>query len=121
MAATSAGMAQGERGRAMARMRTAHWLDVVGYLMLVGVLLVVIVAKDGQRREALDAKAAATAEVENLRYQSRCENGLQAQWASALLAYIVALNSGEGAAVARVDAEQATVRWQEAQSRCAAG
>lgn len=119
MAATSAGMAQGERGRAMARMRTAHWLDVVGYLMLVGVLLVVIVAQDGQRREALDAKAAATAEVENLRYQSRCENGLQAQWASALLAYIVALNSGEGAAVALSDAQRATASWQEAQQRCA--
>ena len=62
-------------------MRTARWLETIGYVLLVGVLLVAIVAREGQRREALDAKAAA--------------------------------------AVARVDAELATARWQEAQQRCA--
>lgn len=113
MAATSSGLASSERGNAVARMRTARWLDTLGYVLLVGVLLAVIV-----RHEALDAKAAAIDEVEELRYQLDCRSVLQADWSAALLAYIVALNSGDGAAVARVDAELATARWQEAQ-RCA--
>ena len=119
MAATSSGLASSERGNAVARMRTARWLETIGYVLLVGVLLVLIVAREGQRREALDAKAAAIDEVEDLRFQLDCRSVLQADWSAALLAYIVALNSGDGAAVARVDAELAPARWQEAQQRCA--
>ena len=100
-------------------MRTARWLEALGYVLLVGELLAALVLDDGQRREALDAKAAAIDEVEELRYQLDCRSVLQADWSAALLAYIVALNSGDGAAVARVDAELATARWQEAQQRCA--
>lgn len=53
MAATSAGLASSERGPVMARMRTARWLDLIGYAALVIVLLVVIVTQDSQRRQAV--------------------------------------------------------------------
>lgn len=119
MAAPSAGLASSERGDTVARLRTANWMTTVGYLALVGVLLFVIATQDQQRREAIDAKQAATEEVADLRFQLDCRSVLQADWSAALLAYIVALNSGDGAAVARVDAELATARWQEAQQRCA--
>jgi hypothetical protein len=80
MAATSAGLASSERGPAMARMRTARWLDLIGYAALVIVLLVVIVTQDSQRRQAVEAKEAATAEVQVLRSAARvCAGLLQAQ------------------------------------------
>ena len=43
MAATSTGLASSERGPTMARMRTARWLDLIGYVALVIVLLVCLI------------------------------------------------------------------------------
>ena len=119
MAAPSAGLASSERGDTVARLRTANWLTTVGYGALVFVLMFVIGAQDRQRRDAVAAKEQAAEEVAELRRQIDCQNGLQANWGAALLAYISALNSGDGAAVARVDAERETARWLEAQQRCA--
>ena len=122
MAATSAGLASSERGPTMARMRTARWLDLIGYAALVFVLLVVIVhqTQDSQRRQAVEAKEAATAEVQVLRLQQECATALQAQYDSALLAWLVALSSGEGGVeVARVDAQLAMQQWLDARERCA--
>ena len=106
----------------MARMRTARWLDLIGYVALVVVLLVVIVhqTQASQRRQAVEAKEAATAEVQVLRLQQECATALQAQYDSALLAWLVALSSGEGGVeVARVDAQLAMQQWLDARERCA--
>ena len=122
MAATSAGLASSERGPAMARMRTARWLDLIGYAALVIVLLVVIVhqTQDSQRRQAVEAKEAATAEVQVLRSQQECASALQAKSDAALLAWLVALSSGSGGVeVARVDAQLAMQQWLDARERCA--
>ena len=98
----------------MARMRTARWLDLIGYVALV------IVTQDTQRRQAIEAKEAATAEVQVLRSQQECSALLQAQYDSALLAWLVALSSGEGGVeVARVDAQLAMQQWLDARERCA--
>ena len=78
MAATSAGLASSERGPAMARMRTARWLDLIGYAALVFVLLVVIVTQDSQRRQAVEAKEAATAEVARVDAQLAMQQWLDA-------------------------------------------
>ena len=122
MAATSAGLASSERGPTMARMRTARWLDLIGYAALVVVLLVVIVhqTQDSQRRQAVEAKEAATAEVQVLRLQQECATALQAKSDAALLAWLVALSSGSGGVeVARVDAQLAMQQWLDARERCA--
>ncbi len=117
MAATSAGLASSERGPAMARMRTARWLDLIGYVALEVVLLVVIVTQDSQRRQAEEA---ATAEVQVLRLQQECASALQAKSDAALLAWLVALSSGSGGVeVARVDAQLAMQQWLDAAGRCA--
>ena len=70
-------------------MRAARWLDLIGYAALVIVLLVVIVTQDTQRRQAEEAAAAATAEVQVLRSQQECSAQLQAQYDSALLAWLL--------------------------------
>ncbi len=120
MAATSTGLASSERGPTMARMRTARWLDLIGYAALVIVLLVVIVTQDSQRRQAVEAKEAATAEVQVLRLQQECATALQAKSDAALLAWLVALSSGSGGVeVARVDAQLAMQQWLDAAGRCA--
>ena len=127
MAATGARLASSERGPTMARMRTARWLDLIGYAALVVVLLVVIVhhqqhdlTQDSQRRQAVEAKEAATAEVQVLRSQQECATALQAKSDAALLAWLVALSSGEGGVeVARVDAQLAMQQWLDARERCA--
>lgn len=120
MAATSTGLASSERGPTMARMRTARWLDLIGYAALVIVLLVVIVTQDSQRRQAVEAKEAATAEVQVLRLQQECATALQAKSDAALLAWLVALSSGSGGVeVARVDAQLAMQQWLDARERCA--
>ena len=106
----------------MARMRTARWLDLIGYAALVFVLLVVIVheTQDTQRRQAIEAKEAATAEVQVLRSQQECATALQAKSDAALLAWLVALSSGSGGVeVARVDAQLAMQQWLDARERCA--
>lgn len=103
----------------MARTRLNDGLPTLVGVCLLFLGLLGFLWADGARRDAVQAKEQATGEVEDLRFQLRCQNGLQAEWAGALLAYIVALNSGDGAAVARVDAELATAHWQEAQQRCA--
>ena len=106
----------------MARMRTARWLDLIGYAALVIVLLVVIVhqTQDSQRRQAVEAKEAATAEVQVLRLQQECATALQAKSDAALLAWLVALSSGSGGVeVARVDAQLAMQQWLDARERCA--
>jgi len=122
MAATSAGLASSERGPAMARMRTARWLDLIGYAALVFVLLVVIVTQDSQRRQAVEAKEAATAEVQVLRLQQECASALQAKSDAALLAWLVALSSGSGGVeVARVDAQLAMQQWLDAAGQCPTG
>lgn len=118
MAAPSAGLASSERGDTVARLRTANWLTTLGYAALVFVLLFVIAAQDEQRRGAVAAKEQAAAEVAEMRRQLDCTAGLQAQSDAALLAYLVALSSGDGAEAARVDAQQATNRWVEARERC---
>ena len=122
MAATSAGLASSERGPTMARMRTARWLDLIGYAALVVVLLVVIVTQDSQRRQAVEAKEAATAEVQVLRSQQRCSNTVQAKSDAALLALVVALYSGEGGVeAARVDAQAKMQQWLDAAEQCSTG
>lgn len=103
----------------MARARLTIAGETGVALLLLFLMIVLYLWADGARRDAQAAREASELRQVQLQEQIDCSNGLQAQWASALLAYIVALNSGEGAAVARVDAEQATVRWQEAQQRCA--
>ena len=106
----------------MARMRTARWLDLIGYAALVIVLLVVIVTQDSQRRQAVEAKEAATAEVQVLRSQQECAALLQAQYDSALLAWLVALSSGEGGVeAARVDAQAKMQQWLDAAGQCSTG
>lgn len=127
MAATGARLASSERGPAMARMRTARWLDVIGYAALVFVLLVVIVTQDTQRRQAeeaataaIEAKEAATAEVQELRFQQRCSTTVQAKSDAALLALVVALYSGDGGVeAARVDAQAKMQQWLDASEQCA--
>ena len=89
-------------------------------LALVFVLLVVIVTQDSQRRQAVEAKEAATAEVQVLRLQQECATALQAKSDAALLAWLVALSSGSGGVeVARVDAQLAMQQWLDARERCA--
>lgn len=104
-------------------MRTARWLDLIGYGALVVVLLVVMQHDhqgDTQRRQAVEAKEAATAEVQVLRLQQECATALQAKSDAALLAWLVALSSGEGGVeVARVDAQLAMQQWLDARERCA--
>ena len=120
MAATGARLASSERGPAMARMRTARWLDVIGYAALVFVLLVVIVTQDTQRRQAIEAKEAATAEVQELRSQAKCSTAVQAKSDAAMLAWLVALTSGEGGAdVALADAQAKMREWLDAAGQCA--
>lgn len=103
----------------MARVnRRSDLLTAVGVLLIVGVLLVALVSSDQNRREALAAKAQATAQVESLQRQQDCALGLHAKSDEALLSFLVALSSGEGAETARVDAQLATGRWVEARQRC---
>ena len=103
----------------MARTRLNDGLPTLVGVCLLFLGLLGFLWADGARRDAVEAKEQAAREVEELRFQLDCRSALQADWSAALLAYIVALNSGDGAAVARVDAELATARWQEAQQRCA--
>lgn len=103
----------------MARARLTIAGETGVALLLLFLMIVLYLWADGARRDALEAQQAAEQRTLETQWQMDCENGLQAEWAGALLAYIVALNSGDGAAVARVDAELATARWQEAQQRCA--
>ena len=113
----------------MARMRTARWLDLIGYAALAFVLPVGIVhhqqhdhTQDSQRRQAVEAKEAATAEVQVLRSQQECATALQAKSDAALLAWLVALSSGEGGVeVARVDAQLAMQQWLDAAGQCPTG
>ncbi len=91
-------------------------------LALVMVLLVVIVTQDSQRRQAVEAKEAATAEVQVLRLQQRCSNTVQAKSDAALLALVVALYSGEGGVeAARVDAQAKMQQWLDAAEQCSTG
>ncbi len=118
MAAPSAGLASSERGDTVARLRTANWLTTVGYGALVFVLVFVIGAQDRQLLDAVAAKEQSADEVAEMHRQLDCTAGLHARSDAALLAYLVALSSGDGAEVARVDAQQATNRWVEARERC---
>ena len=96
----------------MARVnRRSDLLAVVGVLLIVGVLLVALVSSDQNRREALAAQRRAEE-------QSGCKAELHAKSDEALLSFLVALSSGEGAETARVDAQLATGRWVEARQRC---
>lgn len=72
----------------------------------------------GARRDAQEARERAELQAVLLQEQLDCTAGLQAESDAALLAYLVALSSGDGAEVARVDAQQATNRWVEARERC---
>ena len=92
--------------------------ETAGALLLVFLLLLLYLWADGARRDAQDARERAELQTVLLQEQLDCTAGLQAQSDAALLAYLVALSSGDGAEVARVDAQQATNRWVEARERC---
>jgi hypothetical protein len=92
--------------------------ETAGALLLVFLLLLLYLWADGARRDALEAQQQAEARTQVLQDQLGCKADLQAQSDAALLAYLVALSSGDGAEVARVDAQQATNRWVEARERC---
>lgn len=103
----------------MARARLTIAGETGVALLLLFLMIVLYLWADGARRDALEAQRAAELRTLETQQQLECQNGLQAEWAGALLAYIVALNSGDGAAVALFDAQQATAEWQEAQQNCA--
>lgn len=88
--------------------------ETAGALLLVFLLLLLYLWADGARRDAQEARERAELQQEQL----DCTSTLQAESDAALLAYLVALSSGDGAEVARVDAQQATNRWVEARERC---
>jgi len=92
--------------------------ETAGALLLVFLLLLLYLWADGARRDAQDARERAELQTVLLQEQLDCTSTLQAQSDAALLAYLVALSSGDGAEVARVDAQQATNRWVEARERC---
>lgn len=105
--------------RVNAMSRRSDALSAIGVLLLVGVLLVALLQRDGAKQAAELERDRATAQVGELQRQSECTSQLQAQYNSALLAFLVALSSGEGADVARVDAQLALQQWLDAQKRCA--
>lgn len=92
--------------------------ETAGALLLVFLLLLLYLWADGARRDAQEARERAELLAVLLQEQLDCTAGLQAESDAALLAYLVALSSGDGAEVARVDAQQATNRWVEARERC---
>lgn len=92
--------------------------ETAGALLLVFLLLLLYLWADGARRDAQEARERAELQTVLLQEQLDCTSTLQAQSDAALLAYLVALSSGDGAEVARVDAQQATNRWVEARERC---
>lgn len=92
--------------------------ETAGALLLVFLLLLLYLWADGARRDAQDARERAELQTVLLQEQLDCTSTLQAESDAALLAYLVALSSGDGAEVARVDAQQATNRWVEARERC---
>ena len=87
-------------------------------LLLLFLMIVLYLWADGARRDAIEAQRRAEAQTLVLQDQLGCKADLQAQSDSALLAYLVALSSGDGTEVARVDAQLATGRWVEARERC---
>ena len=100
--------------------------ETAGALLLVFLLLLLYLWADGARRDAQEARERAElqtvllSELQTVLLQEQldCTSTLQAESDAALLAYLVALSSGDGAEVARVDAQQATNRWVEARERC---
>ena len=96
--------------------------ETAGALLLVVLLLLLYLWADGARRDARrdaqEARERAELQTVLLQEQLDCTSTLQAESDAALLAYLVALSSGDGAEVARVDAQQATNRWVEARERC---
>ena len=92
--------------------------ETAGALLLVFLLLLLYLWADGARRDAQEARERAELQTVLLQEQLDCTSTLQAESDAALLAYLVALSSGDGAEVARVDAQQATNRWVEARERC---
>jgi len=92
--------------------------ETAGALLLVFLLLLLYLWADDARRDAQEARERAELQTVLLQEQLDCTAGLQAESDAALLAYLVALSSGDGAEVARVDAQQATNRWVEARERC---
>lgn len=92
--------------------------ETAGALLLVFLLLLLYLWADGARRDAQEARERAELQTVLLQEQLDCTSTLQAESDAALLAYLVALSSGDGAEVARVDAQLATNRWVEARERC---
>jgi heme A synthase len=92
--------------------------ETAGALLLVFLLLLLYLWADDARRDAQEARERAELQTVLLQEQLDCTAGLQAESDAALLAYLVALSSGDGAEVARVDAQQASNRWVEARERC---
>ena len=98
----------------MARMRTANALNWLGVVLLSAVLVFAYV-------QAAQSQAAAERERDAAQRQTACLFGPLAEALDALVGYIVALQAGEGAAVAQVDAQMAAGRFLDARERCAAG
>jgi len=93
--------------------------ETAGALLLVFLLLLLYLWADGARRDAQDARERAELQTVLLQEQLDCTSTLQAESDAALLAYLVALSSGDGAEVARVDAQLAMQQWLDARERCA--
>lgn len=104
----------------MARARLTIAGETGVALLLLFLMIVLYLWADGARRDAQAAREASELRQVQLQEQIDCSNGLQAQALDALVQYIVALQAGEGAAVAQVDAQMAAGRFLDARERCAA-